>query len=211
MKSLDQVLKAARQENRFSVIALHQRTTVPVAVIEALEAGEYDALPPVALVQGALQLLAEELDLDSQALLALYRRDGIPASSLPESPRSTRSWRQLLRYHVFSPRGLSWGIAGGVLGLAIIGVSWQWWHLSQPPMLEVAAPEENAVLTNPVTVQGHTQSENTITLNTEVVSIDPEGNFSVNVNLPAGERTLVIEATDQRGRTRQVVRFIRVE
>lgn len=210
MKTLNQVLKAARQEQRLSVITLHQRTTVPVAVIEALEAGEYAALPPVSLVQGFLQLLSEELNLDSQAVLALYRRDGV--STLDHSaPRTKRSWRQIVRYHLFSPKGLSWGVAGLILSLAVLGIAWQWWHLSQPPELTLTSPTENQVIQNPVEVTGHTQVENTVTINTEVVSIDPEGNFSASLHLLPGDRTLVIEATDQRGRTRQVVRFLRVE
>jgi cytoskeletal protein RodZ len=214
MKTLNQLLVTARQRHHLSLAQLHQRTLIPRPVLEALEAGDYANLPPAALVQGALEILAEELDVDSDTLLALYRRDGAQSFSSTTSGSTTRrrrTWRQRLRFHVLSPRGVSWAAAGGVLILATLGLSWQWWQLSQPPELAVSQPADYATLTNPVTIAGKTQAENTVTINTEVVSLDLEGNFSTVLTLPPGERTLVIEATDQRGRSQQVVRFIRIE
>lgn len=213
MKTLHQILQAARQERKLSVSALHQQTTVPVQLIQALEAGQYQELPPPALVQGALQLLAEELELDPEALFALYRRDGqIESESKVSAPtRRNQGWRTIIRYHLFSPRGLSWTLAGGIFLLAASGLTWQWWQLSQPPELTISSPQNNTVVNNPVRIQGSTQVENTVTINTEVLSIDQDGKFSTTQTLQPGERTLVIEATDQRGRTQQSVIFIKVE
>lgn len=211
MKTLPQVLQAARQHHKLSVPALHKQTTVPVALIQALEAGEYQSLPPASLVQGALQLLAEELELDPQGLFALYRRDGLPVSSTESfSPRRSQTWRTLFRYHLFSPRGLSWTLAGAIFFFAAVGLSWQWWQLSQPPELTITSPENNTLVQNPVQVTGSTQVENTVTINTEVIAIDQSGKFSTSQTLQPGERTLVIEAIDQRGRAQQVVLFITV-
>lgn len=212
MKPLHQVLQTARQRQHLTVSALHQRTTVSKHMIEALEAGKYDQLPPPSLVQGALQLLAEELELNPDSILALYRRDGLLVNqSVPNTAaRRGLSWRQSLRFHLLSPRGLSWGVAGAIILASALGLGWQWWQLSQPPALTVTSPEQNAVLENPVKIQGQTQPENTVTLNTEVLALDPEGNFAVTQTLPPGDRTLVIEVTDQRGRSQQEIRFVRV-
>lgn len=213
MKPLHQVLQASRQHKHLSVIALHQKTTVPLEVIEALEAGNYRHLPPPALVQGALRLLAEELDLEPDTLMALYRRDGLPQQT-PDTPISSRrrlTWRNAVRFQLLSPRGLSTLAAGSILVLAVAGLSWQWWRLSQPPEISLIQPENNSLVTNPVRIQGKTQPENTVTVNTEVIALDLEGNFSTHLDLLPGDRTLVIEATDQRGRAQQVVLFVRVE
>lgn len=211
MKSLNQLLLSARQSKRLSLTALQQKTRIPLTTLEALESGEYQNLPPAALVHGALELLAEELELDADTLLALYRRDGAALKTTTQPTRRARNWRQRLKFHVLSPRGFSWGAAGGVLSLAILGLTWQWWQLSQPPELTISSPVENAVLQNPVTVTGKTQGENTVTINTEVVSLDQSGNFSTTLTLPAGQRTLVIEAIDQRGRAQQVIRFLEIQ
>ncbi len=213
MKTLSQVITSERQKRKLSLEQLRARTQIPIDVLKALESSSFETLPPPTLVLGALDLLAEEFDIEAETLHALYRRDGgnTPASSTQKSKRKNRSWKTRLRFHLLSPRGLSWAVSGLVITLAIAGIGWQWWSLSQPPELTVAEPLDNGVLQNPVRISGRTNPENTLTVNTEVLSLDQTGNFATSLTLPTGQRTLVIEATDQRGRINQVVRFIQVE
>ena len=97
-----------------------------------------------------------------------------------------------------------------LLGAAIF-LAVQWRRLGDAPVLEVTSLENLSIVTTPITVTGKTEPNTTVTINTEIVSLDPQGRFRYELNLPPGERTVVVQATDSRGRQNEAVYFVTVE
>lgn len=211
MKTLGQVLSSYREKKRLAIAQLAKKTAIPEAVIEHLENDEYNRLPALSLVKGYIILLANEIELSEETALALFRRDIEPsqASATHTTNRLRKSWS--FKQYIVTPRFLS----GAVLVLCIIFgtlyASWQWFSLSQPPQLTVTAPTPQAILQSPITIEGHTAPDNTVTINTEVVAVDLNGNFRYELPLPPGERAIVVTSEDSRGRKAENITFITVE
>lgn len=206
MKTIGSVLQDYRQKRHLSVGELSRRTAVPAYFIEALEAEEREKLPALSLVKGYIRLIAAEIDLPEESALALFRRDLKVKPESLTTPRHRRGWRLTL-----TPRFLSLS----VLWLAVlIGCVWlflHWRQLGQPPELEVTTPQNYDIVSSPVTVTGTADAEASLTINTEVISLDPQGRFSFQLDLPPGERAIVVQATDRQGRQSEAVLFVTVE
>jgi cytoskeletal protein RodZ len=216
MKTLGQVLQTLREKQKLSIEQLARKSFVPQHVLESLENEQFETLPAAALVRGYIQLIAPLLEVSDETLLALYRRD-VQEKKLDKSAETSRLQRRssLGRWNrpaFLSPsRWFSFVMAGAIL-IAIGSVTlWQWQQLSQPPKLRVDQPEPFALVKSPVQVTGKTSPENTVTINTENVSLNPQGEFSQVLQIPPGERTLVVRATDSRGRSTDVILFVTVE
>ncbi len=211
MKTLGQVLRSYREKKQMTVGGLSRRTAIPVQVIENLEAENYTSLPAAPLVRGYVLLLAQETGISEETALALYRRDVDPTlSHTTQLPRRLRrGWK--LKNLIFTPRFLSLLALIAITLLGTLYASWQWFALSQPPSLSVSQPTNQETLTSPVTVTGSTSPDNTVTINTEVITLDLEGNFRYDLPLPPGERAIVITAEDSRGRRAEKILFVTVE
>lgn len=207
MKTIGSVLHDYRQKRHLSVVELSRRTTVPADFIEALEAEEKDKLPAQSLVKGYIRLIAAEIGLPEESALALFRRDlKIQPEKPLSSPRQRKGWRPIL-----TPRFVSLSLLWTTLLVGGVWLFLHWQQLGKPPELQVNTPKNYDIVSAPVTVTGRVESDAALAINTEVVSLDPQGNFSLDLNLPPGERTIVLQATDRRGRQSEVVLFVTVE
>ncbi len=208
MKTIGHVLRDYRQQKQLSVAELARCTAVPVDFIEALEAEDLTRLPAQALVRGYVRLMAPEIGLPEENVLALFRRD----LAYREIDMVGKKARRRPRWHwVITPRILS------LLALILValvgggGLIWQWRQLGQPPPLTVTSPHNYETVATPFSVVGKTSSNTALTINTEAVSLDPQGRFAYELDLPPGERTVVIQATDRRGRVAETIIFLTVE
>lgn len=209
MKSIGQVIRSYRERQEWSVQRLAKETSVPVETIQALEEERYTDLPAAPLVRGYLQLIAGTLGIPEETAIALWRRDAPPSRASGLKPRSEttpfhgKSWIQ--------PQLLSFLGFLAVVVLVISVLAWQWRAVGRPPELSVNTLENFAILQSPVVVTGRASPEATVTINTQLVSLDPQGNFSFPLDLPAGERTIVVQATDAQGRVAEAIYFVTVE
>lgn len=208
MKSLGQTLRHARERQEQDLSELSWRTSIPEPYLAALEAEKYEQLPASPYLQGYVKLLAPELHINEEALLALLRRD-LPADQKKSPPKRTsfRRWH----HRLISPRTISFTLLG-LLFLFLTGtLLFQWRRLSQPPLLEISTPHTAEVLRSPLRIQGQADPNSSLTINTSPVSLDPKGNFSYELELLPGERVIVIQATDHRSRKSERVLFVTVE
>lgn len=210
MKSLAQVLADARQKRGWSQQHLSQETSVPEEFIARIEKQEFTQLPPRSLVKGYIQLLANALHIPEETALALFRRD-FPQQ--PDSAQKSTSWTDwsTKKNSWWKPQLVPLIAVGIVIFLTISILLMQWQHLGQPPQLQVTSLTEHAVVASPISVTGKTDSGATVTINTEIVSLDPQGNFNYQMELPPGERSIVVQARDAQGRLSEKVFFITVE
>lgn len=211
MKSLGEIISTYRQKKGWSLQKLATETKVDTKVIRHLEADEFDRLPTKSLVQGYVQLIALALQIPEETALALLRRD------FP-NPKNNYHWQpQQLKLNSWKNR-LSWSSAQSFLAILIVVVisllvliGWKWRQLGRSPQLIVTKPINQAIVSSPVEITGSTSPKAILTINTEIVSLDSQGNFKYQLELPAGERSLVVEATDAQGRQSEVIYFITVE
>lgn len=107
MCELGERLRRAREERGLTLKEAASRLALKVAVLEALEACRFEALPEPALARGYLRRYALLLGLDPEPLLALY--PALPSSPYPPPrPRERRlPWSLFLAF--FLLLGLGYG------------------------------------------------------------------------------------------------------
>jgi hypothetical protein len=99
-------------------------------------------------------------------------------------------------------------LVAAILGSGFVFVQWR--QLSLPPELTLSSPENLSVITSPVKISGKTHPNNTVVVNTQPVSLDPQGRFEQELELPPGERAIVVSAKDNRGRESEKILFVTV-
>lgn len=73
MKELGQLLRDKREEKRVSLEEVSVATKIGVRVLQAIEDGELDKLPPKAFVRGFIQSYAKYLNLDVKEILTKFQ------------------------------------------------------------------------------------------------------------------------------------------
>lgn len=209
MKTIGEIISHHRQKQGWSQEKLAKATQVPLTCIQALEADKFADLPTNTLTQGYVQLIAQALHIPTETALALLRRDlpkSEPQKIWSHSERFPLRYKRWWRPQIFSLISLA-----TFLMLALGFLVYQWRQLSDVPDLQVNALENQSLIQSPVEITGRTDPQSTLTINTQIVSLDPQGKFRFELALPPGERTIVIQSTDSRGRQNEAVYFVTVE
>ncbi len=194
MKTVGQLLHSARVKKNISLDELSRLTKIDSRHIAALESDEYHLLPTETFVKGFIRNISLSLDCDPEELIAVFRRDFKQPENHPRQPAhfsSDFTRRTTLSYSRLAPL-----IVGVVVFLVYLG--FQFRAIIVPPKLTIGKPLSGAVLSSPVDIQGTTSADSYLTINGDsVIRPDQEGKFQFFLNLPVGETSLVIKATNR--------------
>jgi cytoskeletal protein RodZ len=129
-------LQAARLAANLELSDIAARTRVPLRHLEAIERGDYGALPATTYATGFTRAYARALELDDVALVRDLREELQHIAEAPEyQPYEAADPARV------PPRWLAWGgLAAALVVLALFG----WWYSSRLNLLS-AEPEVAAV------------------------------------------------------------------
>lgn len=86
MALLGERLRQTREARGIAPLQVEMETRIRAAMIQALEQGDYDNLPPEPFLRGLIRLYATYLGLDSEEMLQLYSADRTPPPSQLTQP-----------------------------------------------------------------------------------------------------------------------------
>jgi cytoskeletal protein RodZ len=209
MKTVGEIIKSARLEKNLTLTDISRETRINLKYLEAIEANDFQNLPPATFTKGFMQNYAKAVGLNPQNILAIFRRDydsdergRIIPRGLADPVRSPINF--------FNPTTTTI-ITSVVFAVIIIGffirqiIAFQ----SAPP-LEISLPLENALVISPVTVSGKTHPQATLTINNQPVTVSDSGAFETTVVLTPGEHSLIITTQSRSGKTRTLERLVTV-
>lgn len=179
--------------------------------LEALEENRFDELPATTFVKGYIKTYAHVFGFDHKPLLALLRRD------YKESAKGRLIPREFIKPVLKKrARKSSITILLAVLiaiFLSLFGyVGFQWYNLTKPPKLQVLQPEEQAIVSSKVIVEGETLPDAIVTVNEQPVALQQDGSFRTEVIVPnEGISLFVIQAKDRRGKVSTIERSVTVQ
>ena len=75
MRTVGQVLKEERERKFYTLEEIEKATKIRKELLEALEEGNYKKLPPPTFIQGFIKNYGKFLNLDTEKLLAIFRRE----------------------------------------------------------------------------------------------------------------------------------------
>lgn len=198
MKTVGQVLSQAREKNKLTIEQLSERTHIQKEFLLSIESDMFERLPSDVSARGFISLISQEVGLDAQAVLALYRRD-VRVVPKDLTPIRSRFWavnqRKLSRMLLTS---LFFGVLLGAGLFAVLFV----FRLYQAPPLKILAPADQSTVISPFVLRGSSTSDAVIMIDGEAIGIDQDGLFASEQNLSPGLHVLTIRAKGRNGKER---------
>lgn len=196
MKTIGEIINSARVAQNLSLEDIAKHTRIDIKYLDALEKNRFDLLPPPTFTKGFIRNIAKSLDKSPDDLVAIYRRDlpNLRNSSKLSSP--TKGKNHDSGRWGFNQSGLILAFVGIFIFFAYLG--FQYRALLIPPPLILTQPEEKAVLTSPVVIEGKTSTDSLITIDFDTdIKPSSDGSFSTTINLSPGDHELKITATNR--------------
>lgn len=208
MKTVGGILREARITKKLSLEQAEASTKIRAKFLEGIEHDDYSSLPSISYAKGFVKNYAEYLGLDSDTVLAFFRRQttDIPRSSLlpkREAASLNKSFVQL------TP-GRFLAVVLVILVLIFLGyLGLQYGKINLPPTLTIDTPTNQLVVTERrVDVLGRTNPDATVTVNGVSVLVRGDGKFFEQVSLDPGVNKITITATSRFGKTTTLTREV---
>lgn len=211
MKTVGEILRSARLSRNLTLADVEKATKIREKFLVAIEADDFRSLPSSSYAKGFVKNYADFLGLDSNEVLAFFRRQMADQGKSSILPRG-------IAEPISGPR---WQLTPGIfLALLLISLTTvfllylgrQYVRLSKPPTLIVSSPEGQLVVVQKrVTVEGKTDPDATVTINGVSALVRSDGRFFDQVALEEGENAITIVATSRFGKTATATRTIRYQ
>lgn len=208
MRTVGQVLKQERLDKILTLEEVEKATKIRKELLEALEEGHYSKLPPPTFVQGFIKNYGKFLGLDSEKLLAIFRRE---FSDQKNPPRIMDSFINPVDNNRFKLTPAK-TISSTVLVLIIIFFIYLWFEyrfLVGAPFLQVDQPRDQITISIPlIQVRGKTDPEAKISINNQEIAVDVNGKFSQEIKLVESVNTITITSSLKTGKSSKVERTV---
>ena len=208
MKTAGEILKSAREEKGLTLIELSGRTKIQERFVRALENSDLAKLPAMPFINGFIRTISIELDLKPEGMVAVFRRDFGADEKGKVIPNVLDKKDKGFRWEP------STSIAIGILAMTLVFTSYliiQLKGLLGAPALEIFQPQDQAIVSLEIAVEGRTDPGAAIAINGQKIKKNRNGTFSRIVNLSKGVQTISITATGQNGRITEIVRMVQVK
>lgn len=208
MRTVGQVLKEAREKKFYSLEEIEKATKIRKELLEALEAGEYFKLPPPTFVQGFIKNYGKFLGLNTEKLLAIFRRE---FSERIHPPRILETFSNPIDEKKFRLTPARF-LGSLILSLVIIFFIYLWFEyrfLVGGPFLEITEPvNQFNTSSSTVKVSGRTDPEAKVSINNQEIGVDAMGEFSQQIKVSDNINTIVITAVSKSGKMTKVERTV---
>lgn len=208
MRTVGQILKEERERKFYTIDEVEKTTKIRKELLEALEAGQYQKLPPSTFVQGFIKNYGKFLELNVEKLLAVFRREFSQAQHPPRVLDSFSNPVEKRRIKITPTRALSFVI----LTLVVIFFAYLWFEyrfLVGAPFLMVDQPVDQLNTASiEITVSGRTDPEAKIKINEQEIGVDQNGKFSQPIKLSENMNNIVVSAISKRGKETRIQRTV---
>lgn len=208
MRTVGQILREERERKFYTLEEIEKVTKIRIELLQALEADQYNKLPPATFVQGFIKNYGRFLGLDTQKLLAIFRREFSEHKNPPRVLQSFSNPLQTSRFHL-TPSKLISLVAVGIV-LIFFGYLWfEYRYLVLSPTLNLEyPPDQITVSEETIGVKGFTDPEVELAINNQDVAIEKNGEFSAEIKLAEGTNKLSVVATSKIGKAITVERIV---
>lgn len=208
MKTVGQILKEARELKLYTLDEIEKHTKIRKELLEALERDDFTKLPPPTFIKGFIKNYGRFLNLNTEKLLAVFRRDFELHKHPPVVMDTFTKPLKESKLRLSPAR-----IIGGVIGLVVISFFVYLWiqyrqFVGAPP-LEVASPQEAQTVEIPqILVEGKTDPEAKVKVNDQAIGVESSGSFSEEIKLSSSSNKVIITATSKFGKTTKIERTV---
>lgn len=202
MKTLGDHLKNIREVRNISLAKLSEMTKIKKRFLSAIEEGQWEKLPELPIVVGFVKSIANVLDVNSDALVSLLKRDyppkDIKVNPNPEVPKEFR----------IGPKHLFFSGVSLIIISIVAYLIFQYSQFTRPPMLDVISPQDGQeIFTEVLSVNGLTEESASVIVNDQPAFVDTDGNFYTEIKVTDSLETIEVIAKSRSGReSRQTIK-----
>ena len=217
MITAGEVLKNKRESLGRSLDQVSSDTKIQKRFLSYIEENKFSYFDSEVFLTGFIKIYAKYLGLDTNKILALYRRSN-PSTEKSKSVRKkeTTKKKELLNKKKFSfksinPKTLA-TIIISIFSLSIIGyIGFQIYRFQTPPNITISQPTNEAeVNQEDIVVKGRVDYDTVVEVNDKPVDVDENGNFEKEISLREGSNLITVRARKNRNNTLETVETIRV-
>ena len=216
MARLGETLRSQREKKGITLEQAASDTRIREKFLKALEDSDYQTLPGTVYTKGFLRNYAEYLELDSEELVVQFHQE----RDQPEAPRAFKPIGPIMRRNlIFTPRVLVPVVVLAGIVLFVSYLYYQFVSFAVPPKIDVTDPASDAISQSAdFVVKGKTVPDGRVNvqvfpgpLTLADIHPNPDGTFSVTVQLSPGANHIVVEVLDVTGKVGRASRTVRLE
>jgi len=208
MRTVGQILKEERERKFYTLDEIEKATKIRKELLLALEAGEYQKLPPPTFVQGFIKNYGKFLGLEGGKLLAVFRREFSEGKNPPRILDSLLSPVDKKKFRL-TPTKLLVGVIFTLITIFFVYLWFQYRFLVGAPFLEVREPADQLnTNSSEIMVSGRTDPESKVSINNQEIQVDQSGKFSQQIKLSDNINNVIITATFSSGKESKVQRTV---
>lgn len=194
MVTAGEILKTKRESLGKTISQISQETKIQERFLEYIENNEYEKFDSDVFVNGFIKIYSENLGLDTERVLALYRRGN--GNIQNTTGKKNTSTKKKTEKKIFSPKTISIGIIC-IFAVLILGyIGYEIYLFQNPPILEITSPKDGAVTSAEIiTIEGTTKNSTSLDISGTNEDINSDGSFSFKYKLEKGENSLTITAS----------------
>jgi cytoskeletal protein RodZ len=211
IRGVGEILKEERLAHSVTIDFLSKKTKIKSEYLHSLENNEFEKLPAAPFIKGYIKTYAKIFGFQYKPVIGILRRDYKQSAKGKLIPREFI--KPVLRKRiVWNPITASAMIAGSIFATLAVFVIYKWYIFNQPPFIDLHSPEEGAEVSSQIVVTGKTDPEALLVVNSQPVTLQPDGSFTTEVMIPReGTTTLTVESTGKRGKTKILQKTVRVK
>ena len=212
-ESLGQKLAKYRKEKGLSREKAARAMNINVRYLEDLEKDNFDNLPPNVYTNNILKNYAILLELNPHTAIDTFEREKALYSKLQNNrmKQADTTKQKILRF-ILNPKLLKYLALVLILVAVFFYIGYGINKITAPPKLEIFSPAENTVTTDSIVkIVGKTEKEVTLAINDRPLFSDPQGNFTVEIDLQKGLNIIKISATKKHSRQQTIYRQVIVK
>lgn len=208
MRTVGQILKEARESNLYTIDQVEKATKIRKELLIALEMGDYSKLPPATFVQGFIKNYSKFLNLDTEKLLAIFRREFSDKKHQPYVMDTFANPLEERRFKITPTR-----VLGIVISLVILSFFVYLWFqyrqlVGEPKLVLNSPPDQYSSQTEVVVVEGNTDPEIKVSINSQDIEVSSEGTFRQEITLSSPVNKIIVVASTKFGQKSQLERTV---
>lgn len=211
-KTVGQRLKDARVKRKMTLEQIEASTNIKLKYLRAIEQDRHDVLPTEVYTLGFVRCYGEAVGLNTKKLLDQFHVEHEAFETAKGEGKATLTPSStLVRPAIMiTPRTIFFLASSTVVLVLILYIAGGMRSFLAPPSLVIETPRaESRIATNQLEVVGRTDPAVSLTINGELINVDPTGHFKQGVAVIPGLNTLEFLAINRVGKeTKQTIKVL---
>lgn len=196
MTTVGEKLQEARLDKGLTLEDVSRSTKIKVPFLEFIEAGEYSKLPSVSYAQGFVKNYTKFLGLSEKEMMAIFRREFDEEKAYRVLPKGFDSSQDFLISRVRVGQTVFLILLVLIIFFGYILFQYRYAFINPP--LTITFPKDlSTVFSSEVKITGKTDSNSTVYVNKDAVSVDSNGNFEKTIIVFPGKNLIDVKAVNK--------------